>query len=104
MDNHFFILGKTAAKSTESLDMKDIFEERNQHLNQQCQDLAERNQFPEMLFGLKERALAWCPVPKSGTSTWITYLMELSPKSKIEKQKLYEYYKCLDSRRFEQTV
>ena len=74
-------------------DMKDIFEERNQHLNQQCQDLAERNQFPEMLFGLKERALAWCPVPKSGTSTWITYLMELSSKSKIEKQKLYEYYK-----------
>ena len=25
MNNHFFILGKTAAKSTESLDMKDIF-------------------------------------------------------------------------------
>ena len=74
-------------------DMKDIFEERNQHLNQQCRDLAERNQFPEMLFGLKERFLAWCPVPKSGTSTWITYLMELSSKSKIEKQKLYEYYK-----------
>ena len=73
--------------------MKDIFEERNQHLNQQCQDLAERNQFPEMLFGLKERFLAWCPVPKSGTSTWITYLMELSSKSKIEKHKLYEYYK-----------
>ena len=25
MNNHFCILGKTAAKSTESLDMKDIF-------------------------------------------------------------------------------
>ena len=25
MDNHFFIPGKAASKSTESLDMKDIF-------------------------------------------------------------------------------
>ena len=81
------------AQTEPTLSMKNIFEERNQHFNQQCRQVGKSNQFPKTLFGLKERALAWCPVPKSGTSTWITYLMELSSKSTSEKTMLYQHNK-----------
>ena len=81
------------AQTEPTLSMKKIFEERNQHLNQQCRQVGKSNQFPKTLFVLKERALAWCPVPKSGTSTWITYLMELSSKSTSEKTMLYQHNK-----------
>ena len=39
-------------------------------------------------FSLKERNLVWCPVYKSGTSAWMTYLVHLSKQSPQEKDRL----------------
>ena len=40
------------------------------------------------LLVLKERNLVWCPVYKSGTSAWMTYLVHLSKQSPQEKDRL----------------
>ena len=43
------------------------------------------------LLVLKERNLVWCPVYKSGTSAWMTYLVHLSKQSPQEKDRLIAY-------------
>ena len=43
------------------------------------------------LLVLEERNLVWCPVYKSGTSAWMTYLVHLSKQSPQEKDRLIAY-------------
>ena len=39
---------------------------------------------------MKERNLVYCPIAKSGTSTWMTFLLEFSDKTKTERENLYK--------------
>lgn len=69
-----------------------IFEQRQKKLDDVCKDpVVQRNKrvpdFPHRLIVLKDdKNLAWCPVPKGGSTTWNKVLSNLSS----EKEKRHE--------------
>ena len=76
--------------------LQSIFEERRKSTENFCEDLKANGikwpspmdgwfAFPSNLLVLKERNLVWCPVFKSATSTWMTFLVKLSSLSDSEK-------------------
>ena len=71
-----------------------ILKDRAQNLNDLCakKNLNHNKAFPTELFVLKERNLAYCAVPKAGTSTWMTYLVDLSTKPQSFKDGIYNNF------------
>ena len=75
-------------KTTPSNPLFETIEMRVKKVEEFCK--AKNNQVGKIgnLLVLKERNLVWCPVYKSGTSAWMTYLVHLSNKSPKEKEQL----------------
>ena len=108
-DKKFLKTGEThtieSAKATEAKDVKNhdmyktlnIFKERKMQVQNYCSSLQNPprmvNSSPKQMLVLKERRLVWCPVYKAGTSTWMTYLAQLSTKP--NKSPLLEKYHAL---------
>ena len=73
---------------TKSSDPSDLFVKRKQNIAQYCEfkktltNEALTND-PSHLMVLKDRNLAWCPVFKAGSSTWLTILLDLSSISEV---------------------
>ena len=80
---------KTAVKPSQS-----ILKQRAQNLKNLCskKNLHQKHTFPNELFVLKERNLAYCAVPKAGTSTWMTYLLDLSAKPQSIKGEILNHF------------
>ena len=80
---------KTAVKPSQS-----ILKQRAQNLKNLCskKNLHQKHTFPNELFVLKERNLAYCAVPKAGTSTWMTYLLDLSVKPQSIKEGILNHF------------
>ena len=69
---------------------ENLFEKRQNRVLNYCQQLKEHptspfTNDPSKLFVLKERNVVWCPVFKAGSSTWLSTLVDLSSKSKVNK-------------------
>ena len=65
-----------------------MFENRRELIKNACIDMrkSHREPFvndPSHLFILQDRAIAWCPVFKAGSSTWLSTILELSSKSQV---------------------
>ena len=83
----------TILNSTEiekkSNDLSDLFVKRKQKIAQHCAwkkmhtNVALTND-PSHLMVLKDRNLAFCPVFKAGSSTWLTILLDLSSISEVK--------------------
>ena len=75
-------------KTTPSNPLLETIEMRVKKVEEFCK--AKNNEVGKIgnLLVLKERNLVWCPVYKSGTSAWMTYLVHLSSKSPKEKERL----------------
>ena len=75
-----------------------IFEERRIRVQNYCNSLQNPpkmpNNYPSQLLVLKERKLVWCPSYKAGTSTWMTYLAQLS--NRPDKNQLVEKYHAIN--------
>ena len=69
------------------------FQARRNQKQEFCMSKRTRLPFPNEMFVLKERNLAWCPVPKSGSSKWMTILIDLSSMTKLEKEAKYESHR-----------
>ena len=75
-----------------------MFEDRKNQVQNYC--ISIRNppkmvsSYPQQLLVLKERQLVWCPVYKAGTSTWMTYLAQLSTKP--NKSQLVKKYHAIE--------
>ena len=71
-----------------------ILKQRAQNLKNLCskKNLHQKHTFPNELFVLKERNLAYCAVPKAGTSTWMTYLLDLSAKPQSIKEGILNHF------------
>ena len=71
-----------------------ILKDRAQNLKDLCakKNINHNKAFPTELFVLKERNLAYCAVPKAGTSTWMTYLVDLSTKPQSFKDGIYNHF------------
>ena len=71
-----------------------ILKQRAQNLKNLCskKNLHQKHIFPNELFVLKERNLAYCAVPKAGTSTWMTYLLDLSAKPQTIKDGILNHF------------
>ena len=80
---------KTIVKPSQS-----ILKQRAQNLKNLCskKNLHQKHTFPYELFVLKERNLAYCAVPKAGTSTWMTYLLDLSAKPQSIKEGILNHF------------
>ena len=67
---------------------KNLFSKRKQHIDEICE---EKKKYPNEpfindpthLFVLQDRNVAWCPVFKAGSSTWLTILLDLSSLSEV---------------------
>ena len=66
----------------------DTIEMRVKKVEEFCETQPHKDARIGPLLVLKERNLVWCPVYKSGTSAWMTYLVHLSTKSATEKKTL----------------
>ena len=74
---------------TKSSDLSDLFVKRKQNIAQYCEfkkTLTKEvlTNDPSHLMVLKDRNLAWCPVFKAGSSTWLTILLDLSSVSEVK--------------------
>ena len=71
-----------------SNDLRDLFVKRKQTITRHC-DLKKTHpnevltNDPSHLMVLKDRNLAFCPVFKAGSSTWLTILLDLSSISEV---------------------
>ena len=77
----------TILNSTEiekkSNDLSDLFVKRKQKIAKMHTNVALTND-PSHLMVLKDRNLAFCPVFKAGSSTWLTILLDLSSISEVK--------------------
>ena len=72
-----------------SNDLSDIFVKRKQKIAQHCNWKKTHTKEvlindPSHLMVLKDRNLAFCPVFKAGSSTWLTILLDLSSISEVK--------------------
>jgi len=80
--------GITSSKSDA---MSELFESRQKVMKNACVDIKKNRREifvndPSHLFVLQDRGIAWCPVFKAGSSTWLSTILELSSKSTAEKE------------------
>lgn len=70
--------------------LKTLFRDRREKVNTYCKRRLENNRdtltyVPSKLIVLQDKNVSWCPVFKSGSSTWLTALFELSDTSEALK-------------------
>ena len=97
-------MDQTRAKEDQNssfIQPKDIFAKRRMDIQNYCNHLTNKPKtidnltrlpYPSQFVVLKERQLVWCPVYKSGSSSWCTYLVRLSNKPKEIKQRALKKY------------
>ena len=79
--------GITSSKSDA---MSELFESRQKVMKNACVDIKKNRREifvndPSHLFVLQDRGIAWCPVFKAGSSTWLSTILELSSKSTVSR-------------------
>ncbi len=67
--------------------------ERRDTLKSGCRELVSRSAVPAKNFlnviVMQEKRLAWCPVFKASSSTWLKYLFETSSLSQVGREKRF---------------
>ena len=75
-------------KTKNSNDLKNLFTKRKQNIDKVCayKKAHPTEPFindPTHLLVLQDRNVAWCPVFKAGSSTWLTIILDLSSVSEV---------------------
>ena len=79
---------KTETKTKNSNDLKNLFTKRKQNIDKVCAYKKSHPTEPFIndpthLLVLQDRNVAWCPVFKAGSSTWLTIILDLSSVSEV---------------------
>jgi len=82
---------KTETKTKNSNDLKNLFTKRKQNIDKVCAYKKSHPTEPFIndpthLLVLQDRNVAWCPVFKAGSSTWLTIILDLSSVSESRKK------------------